>query len=188
MTKLVAGRECGECTLCCIIPGIDKPDLQKLPKSVCRHCDKGCAIYETRPEVCREYYCGWRKLEMVPDDWRPDKCGVFVELHYDIPPHFTSRFGLMLILTGNPLKTLRQPFFIDFVARCVGGNFPIFLSLPGPKGKQCAHLPLNTRELYEASRRSRSDTRQAMEKILARLAAHDFVPQILEFAGNDVST
>lgn len=188
MNSLVPGRECGECTLCCIVPGIDKPDMQKQPKSVCRHCDKGCTIYETRPEVCRDYYCGWRKMDLIPGDWRPDKSGVFAELTTDLPPQFNSGVGVILILTGNPLKTVRQHEFIDFVARCISSNFPLFLSLPGPKGKQCAQLPLNTRDIYEAARRSRSDTRLEVEKILKRLAAHDFVPQVLEHSGHDVST
>jgi hypothetical protein len=188
MNKLVPGRECGACTLCCIVPGIDKPDLQKLPASVCRFCDKGCAIYETRPEVCREYYCGWRKLSMIPEHWRPDISGVFAEVMPDVAPHFNSRYGIILILVGNPLKTLRQPDFLDFVISGVSGNFPLFLGLPGPRGKQCAHLPLNTQEVHNASRRSRSETRLALEKILKRLASHEFIPQILEFGGNDVST
>ncbi len=188
MSQLVPGRECGECTLCCIVPGIDKPDLQKVPASVCRFCANGCEIYETRPDVCREYYCGWRKLPMLPDDWRPDKFGVFAEIIPDVPPHFAARFGIVLILTGNPLKTLRQHELIDFITRHIANNFPLFLGLPGLKGQQCAHLPLNTREIFDASRRSRSDTRLALEKVLKRLVAHDFIPQVLEFSGNDVST
>jgi hypothetical protein len=188
MAYLIPGRECGDCTLCCIVPGIDKADLQKLPASTCRFCDHGCAIYETRPEVCREYYCGWRKLEMIPEDWRPDIFGVFAEVMPQVAPQFSCPFGLILILTGNPLKTLRQHDFLDFVIRNLNNNFALFLGLPGPRGKQCAHLPLNTREICEAARRSRSDTRLALEKILKRLTAHDYIPQILEFSGNDVST
>ena len=185
---LVPGRECGECQLCCIVPAIDKPEIQKLSGSPCRHCiGGGCDVYETRPEVCRTYYCGWRRIDLFRDDWRPDKSGVFAELETGQPPPFQN-VGISMILVGNPLRTLRQPEFIDFVSRGIGNNVPLFLSLPGPKGKQCAQLPLNTRDVYEASRRSRSDTRLALEKILKRLAAHDFVPQLQEYSGNDVST
>ena len=27
---LIAGRDCGECTVCCVAPSIDKPEIQKL--------------------------------------------------------------------------------------------------------------------------------------------------------------
>lgn len=188
MHKLVPGRECGACTLCCIIPGIDKPELQKLPKAVCRYLDQGCTIYETRPDVCRKYYCGWRKLDMVPQDWRPDLSGVFVELDYEVPPQFAKNFGINLILVANPLRTLREQRFLDFVARCVNGNIAVFLGLPGSKGQQCARLPLNTRDMAEGIRKSRSETRLALERVLKRLQAHDYIPQILEFSGNDVGT
>src|SRR5258708_3098175 len=74
MLQLIPGRECGDCPQCCILPAIDKPKFQKQPASVCRHCeDGGCNIYETRPQTCRTYYCGWRWLEIFEDDWRPDK-------------------------------------------------------------------------------------------------------------------
>jgi hypothetical protein len=188
MHQLVPGRECGECTLCCIVPAIDKPEMQKLPSSVCGHCDKGCAIYENRPETCRTYYCGWRWLPIFGDDWRPDQSGVFAQMESEVPAHFNSPFGLVLLLVGNPLKTIRQPHFIDFVTRSISNNMPLSLGLPGPKGKQSAKMSLNTREMFDASRRSRSDTRLVLENTLKRLSAHDFIAYPMEFAGNDVST
>ena len=188
MPQLIPGRECGDCTQCCIVPAIDKPDFQKEPASVCRHCDNGCRIYDTRPQTCRTYYCGWRWLEIFADDWRPDKSGVFAQLENDVPPQFHSSVGINLILVGNPLKTLRQPRFIDFVTRNVINNVVLHLGLPGPRGKQAARLPLNTREVVEATKRSRAEVRIVLEKILKRLAAHDFIPHEMEYSGHDMST
>ena len=63
--KLIEGRECGACTVCCTWPTIDKPEVQKKSGAVCKHCTAtGCGIYETRYPICREYYCAWRALEM----------------------------------------------------------------------------------------------------------------------------
>ena len=188
MINLVPGRACGECTLCCIVPAIDTPDFQKLPASTCRHCDKGCNIYETRPQTCRSYYCGWRWLEIFPDDWRPDQSGVFAQLDNDIPRPPGTPVGIILILVGNPLKTLRQPRFIDFVTKTVTNNNALYLGLPGPKGKQSATLPLNTKEVMEAARRSRTEVRLVLEKVLKRLTAHNFIPQVMEHGGHDMST
>ena len=189
MAQLVPGRECGECTLCCIVPAIDKPEMQKVPSSVCRHCDgHGCTIYEARPQTCRTYYCGWRWLELFPDDWRPDKSGILAQLENEVAPQFNSPVGIILLLVGNPLRTIRQPHFIDFVTRGVSRNIPLFLGLPGPKGKQAARLPLNTSEVYDASRRSRTETKLVLETVLKRLASHAFIPYPMENSGNDAST
>jgi hypothetical protein len=189
MFQLVPGRECGDCTLCCIVPAIDKPEMQKLPSSVCGHCNgSGCAIYQERPQTCRTYYCGWRWSDIFPDDWRPDISGVFAQLENDVAPQFSSPVGMVLILVGNPLKTVRQQRFIDFVANMVGRNVAVSMGLPGPKGMQAAKLSLNTGEFHEASRRSRSEAKLVLEKILKRLTAHQYIPYPMEYAGNDAST
>jgi len=86
---LVPGRECGECQVCCIMPSIDKPQIQKVSGSPCRHSLKGgCDIYEGRPDVCRAFFCGWRRLAGLPDDWRPDKSGVFALTEVNELPQF----------------------------------------------------------------------------------------------------
>ena len=189
MTAMVPGRECGSCNICCIIPAIDRPDIQKISGATCRNCTaSGCAIYEARPEVCQSYYCGWHRLEMIDAEWRPDLCGVLVELDVGkIPPQYSANFGLVLILVGNPLRTVREPGFLDFIARCVAGNMMVSLGLPGPHGKQSAQLPLNTKPMMEAAQRSRAEVRLLLEKILKRLSGHDFIPYVMENHGQDFS-
>lgn len=190
MTVLVPGRECGSCDICCIVPAIDKPEIQKAAGSVCRNCTKdGCAIYESRPEVCRNYYCGWRRLELIGADWRPDKSGVLVELEVgNIPPQLNANFGLVLVLVGNPLRTIRESRFIDFVTHCVTRNIMVSLGYPGPEGKQSAQLPLNTKIMVEATRRSRAEVKAVLEATLKRLAAHDFIPYDMQNSGQNFST
>jgi hypothetical protein len=186
--QLVPGRECGDCNVCCRIFAIDKPEIQKQPGALCRHCANGpCEIYQTRPDVCRTYYCGWRRLEILEEDWRPDKSGILVELGDSDTPSPTSP-ALVLVLIGNPLKTVRQQRFIEFVATSIRRNTPLFLSVPGPVGKQAARLALNSPEVVAAVRQSRSHVRIELEKALKRFSAHEYLPYPATYSGNDVST
>lgn len=71
-------RECGPCTHCCSILGVeelDKPDWAR-----CAHvCEKGCGIYETRPDVCAEYRCLWLAGYTPFAECRPDAMGVMFD-------------------------------------------------------------------------------------------------------------
>jgi hypothetical protein len=125
---------------------------------------------------------------MFDADWRPDLSGVFIEFEMNIPPQFQMAFGLNLVLVGNPLKTIRQQRFLDFVSASIANNRPLFLGLKGPRGMQACKLPLNTGEIYESLRRGRSDLRLALEKTLKRLVDHTYAPHILRNVGNDMST
>ena len=178
---LVAGRGCGECTLCCTVMAIDKPDIQKEAGVTCRHCQGGCTIYETRPKLCRDFHCGWRQLPILDDSWRPDRSGVFVEIEV-----IDDETTLNLILVGNPLKTVRQSWFIDFVITGVRGHVPLHLGIPGPRGFKGASLPLNTRQMFEAVGISRDRTKDILEKELKRLTAHSFEPRHFRHSGHDV--
>jgi len=180
MDDLVPGRECGSCNLCCVVPVIDSPELTKVSGAPCRHSQAaGCDIYESRPQVCRRFFCGWRRTRLIPDDWRPDRSGVFVTLEEQ---------GVNLMLVGNSLKTVRQPWFIDFVAGAVTQNVPLFLGLPGPRGMQAAMLPLNNAPMQAAAAQARGAVKDILERTLKRLSAHDFVPYAMAHDGADVSS
>ena len=178
---LVPGRQCGECTVCCTVMAIDKPDIQKEAGVTCRHCVSGCAIYETRPSLCRDYHCGWRQLPILDEDWRPDRSGVYVEVE-----RIEGATGISLVLVGNPLKIVRQPWFIDFIATGIRGNVPLSLGIPGPKGHQGASLTLNTRDMLAAAGQSRGQVKDLLEKELKRLKAYDFPKRVIVNTGNNV--
>ncbi len=82
---LVDGRVCGACNVCCVVPKIDEPALQKLPGCRCPHAlsDGSCAIYDERPQTCRSFYCGWRLLDWIDERLRPDQSGIFIRLTGD---------------------------------------------------------------------------------------------------------
>lgn len=178
---LVPGRTCGDCTVCCSVMAIDKPDIQKQAGVTCRHCQGGCAIYETRPSLCRHYHCAWRQLPFLDDSWRPDRSGVFMELE-----ETDGETTISVILIGNPLKTVRQTWFIDFVATGVKGGLALHLGIPGPPGFMGASLPLSTRQMAEAAVTSRARVKDLLEKELKRLAGHSFEPRRFQYSGNDV--
>ena len=71
--ELVPGRSCGTCTMCCKLLDIDV--LEK-PRGVwCQHCNPkaGCTAYETRPQACRGFYCGYLRIADLDERWKPAK-------------------------------------------------------------------------------------------------------------------
>ena len=184
---LVPGRECGGCTVCCVVMSIDKPELQKKSSMPCKHCNSaGCAIHETRPPVCRGFYCAWRMMDSFAEEWRPDKSGVMPYLETEgIAPNFELGTGIGLMLVGHPLKIVRQSWFQDFVVTGIMNSVPLFLSLPGPPGFQAATAGLNGEDMLTAV--VRGTVKDALETVVQRLRAWDFTPAAIMRTGNDVS-
>lgn len=77
--KLVAGRSCGACSLCCKLMRVDEFDK---PQGVwCRHCAPGrggCAIHASRPAVCRDFHCGWLVGPNLGPEWQPLTCRMII--------------------------------------------------------------------------------------------------------------
>jgi hypothetical protein len=185
---LVEGRGCGDCTVCCTWPTINKPEIQKVSGSTCKHCTTGgCAIYETRFPVCKGFYCAWRTVDIFDDEWRPDKSGVMPYVETDgISDDFDLGTGIGLMLVGHAAKIVRQRWFQDFVVTGVMNSVPLFLSLPGPRGHQAATVSLNTAEMLAAI--ERGTVKDALEAALRILRGWDFAPAVITHSGNDVST
>ena len=65
--------ECGECTVCCTLSVVK--ELDKKGWETCKFCDKGCSIYNKRPQECKDFECAY--LQGGKDvELRPDKCGI----------------------------------------------------------------------------------------------------------------
>ena len=76
------GKSCGECSLCCSVLEIE--ELAKPAGPPCANCRSGggCAIYLTRPQVCRDFECVWLTDRNLPRWLRPDRIGtLFMEAH-----------------------------------------------------------------------------------------------------------
>lgn len=91
----VPGRSCRGCTLCCRLPDIDA--LDKPADEWCRHCiaGSGCAIYESRPQLCRDFLCLWMTDPELDDMWAP------------------ARSHMMVYRQGNQVTILADPDFPD---------------------------------------------------------------------------
>jgi hypothetical protein len=80
---VLAGRDCGECTACCIVLTVDTPDFRKPAGTPCVHLgSSGCGIHAVRPRICRTWFCAWRRVAAMPDDARPDRSGLLVSLNF----------------------------------------------------------------------------------------------------------
>ena len=130
--ELVANRECGKCTVCCKVLTIDDPQLQKLPGVMCPNCKNGsgCQVYDTRPDPCRGFFCGWRHLGELDDKWRPDKSGVM--LRFQSPPPGYQGPGFQFLVFGY--KDAVTPQFVNYLMHLVARRIPVFLAMRGPDG------------------------------------------------------
>jgi hypothetical protein len=103
---IVAGRTCGECSMCCKIMNVD--EFEKPQGVWCRHCAPGrgrCTIHDDRPPVCRNYSCGWLISSSLGAEWKPSICKMLINFEKDkglISVHVDS---------GHPGAWRRQPYY-----------------------------------------------------------------------------
>lgn len=141
--RLVDGRTCGSCDVCCVALTIEDPELRKVQGYRCRHLKpgQGCSIYATRPHTCRTFYCGWRQLKWVRESLRPDRSGVLVKLDGKIEPDGTERLGVSITLLNR--GALKADGLAETVAAAIAARVPVFLNIPGPPGYTSAQASLN---------------------------------------------
>ena len=132
--RLVPGRECGSCNVCCVALTIDDPALQKPQGYRCRNAraDNSCAIYEDRPQTCRTYFCGWRLLPWVKESMKPDRSGVLIRLQGQIAADGTRRLGIVVTLLDN--AALKAEGLAETTAAAVSAGLPVYVHIPGPPG------------------------------------------------------
>lgn len=135
---LLPRRECGPCTACCTVPAI--AELDKPADTRCGHCTSdGCGIYAARPEPCRTFFCGWRRLPWLPQDLRPDRSGVIVmlELAPDAPNPFDRQCIVARWVDRDPAadRALAARLIEMFRRR----RIPAFFSAPGTLSKALVH-------------------------------------------------
>lgn len=129
---LVQGRECGECIACCKFVEINEPELKKPVDVLCKHCTgHSCSIYDSRPSVCRGCYCVWRVEKDLPDDMRPDKCGVMFSLDGDAQPQtiFDNFFIVGRTLKGGDRAAFDSPAVtaaLQILTKSGTGAVPLF--------------------------------------------------------------
>jgi hypothetical protein len=80
---VLADRACGDCVACCSVLTVDTPDFKKPAGVACSHLTAhGCGIHAVRPDICRTWFCAWRRVAVLPDGARPDRSGILVSLDF----------------------------------------------------------------------------------------------------------
>src|SRR5262249_15880857 len=77
----------------------------------CRPGKGGCSIYDQRPQVCRDYACGWLSGHLSHDYWFPPKAKMIVDTHRDKGTGvYTVR---ILVDPRHPHRWRHQPYYSD---------------------------------------------------------------------------
>lgn len=134
---LVPNRNCGECAECCVTLRIDEPNLKKYADTPCSNLSQNgdCKIYIDRPSTCRAFYCGWRHLDQLGDEWRPDRSKILLRLHQE--------GGIILQALETPLKVLTDQLALEFIGGFIENSIPVFISVPAKPGFCYALIKLN---------------------------------------------
>lgn len=124
----IQGRECGECTVCCVDLKIDDPELQKDDDVVCPHmvAHKGCSIYDHRPMTCRNWQCGWRLIKLS-DAMRPDRSKILLAPEIGTTPGY-EKGGLRVVFVGGQIPDVYPDELLNLAGQMVANGVPLFLS------------------------------------------------------------
>lgn len=127
-------RQCGGCTACCKTHPI--LELNNPARVWCPECNiaKGCKIYDSRPQGCRDFTCQWL-MGGGEESERPDKVKVVVD-YLDLP-----MFGETTMVHEVTEGALQNLFAQRVLKRRIGMKKPVcFLPIIGnntlyvPKG------------------------------------------------------
>lgn len=176
---LVANRECGQCTVCCKVTAIDHPDLQKMPGTTCPNCKSGgCRIYDTRPEPCRGFFCGWRYLPDLGKDWRPDKNGILIR--FETAPRGFQPMAFQFLMFGG--GDVVRPALIDYMMQLIGRRFAVFLAMRGPEGFSDVKVLLNEYVAEIVAKRDRNAFVKFVREAIDAMSQNKFERAILKHA------
>lgn len=70
-------RECGDCTLCCLL--LPVPGVKVGVNTNCKFCTDKCSIHDNRPNICSTFDCEWLLKDEMSEDLKPNKCNVIFE-------------------------------------------------------------------------------------------------------------
>ncbi len=130
----IEDKSCGDCIACCVITNIDTPELVKPEGVVCPHCTGGgCGIYETRPQVCRSYNCGYKRIPSMPPESRPDQMGVMWTLERHLPPRNVFEHLYFVGVAVDDPRSLESVLTNDVLAMLSQSVLPVFVSWNGIK-------------------------------------------------------
>ena len=106
--KVVPGRSCGSCSLCCKVVSIAL--FAKPAGQWCSHANpgKGCGIHRTRPFVCRSAFCEWMIAKGLGEEWKPERAKFAIFVRND-GNRLTAHVD-----PGTPNAWRREPYYTNF--------------------------------------------------------------------------
>jgi hypothetical protein len=129
-------KSCGACSVCCKDLTFELEGALKPAGVMCQHCKvpNGCGIHETRPQICRAYFCGWHHLPSLDEDWRPEKSEILI-LFREGPAPDGLMDGIEFELIGSLDRIFWLPL-VRYIATLIEDKAPVYLSIPGEIGFQ----------------------------------------------------
>jgi hypothetical protein len=121
------GRSCLNCSsLCCKLLQINEPSIAK-PRDVwCRHCEPGgvgCKIYRRRPNVCRDWACGYLVNGGWAEHWNPDQSKMVINPWCEHYPTDTDGPAILLHIDPDHVGIWRRdPWHSDLLERLGRGD------------------------------------------------------------------
>src|ERR1041384_573955 len=106
-SRIVPGRACGTCTVCCKVAA--GPEFDKLPGVWCPHCGRGqgWGIYEAPPTDCRTFFCEWMLTTSLGPEWKPERAKFALVMGEG--GHLTA-----FVDPGGPTAWRSPPYFETF--------------------------------------------------------------------------
>jgi hypothetical protein len=104
-SRVIPGRECGKCSLCCKVYHI--PEIDHVAGKWCKHCTpgKGCTIHDNLPSPCAAFNCMWRTEEALPPHWKPDQARMVITI---FP---LNGYIYVQVDPGTPSAWRKQPYY-----------------------------------------------------------------------------
>ncbi|NRA25317.1 MAG: hypothetical protein HRU08_12775 [Oleispira sp.] len=135
-SHLVSGRECGECTACCVVLLIEDESFKKPADKVCSNLRAagGCKIYNKRPSVCQDWFCAWRFMAQLDEEWRPDRSGILLR---------SDENGIIFQPIREPKEVLTTNRAMELIGGGIAQGIPLSMSIPTEKGFRSYGMSLN---------------------------------------------
>ena len=92
--------------MCCKL--LEVVALKKPSQKWCPDCaiGQGCRIYETRPDECRDFYCGWMIDKSIPAHWAPKHSRMVIAFN-------PRQNQVMIHVDGDRVDTWHKPPYVD---------------------------------------------------------------------------
>src|SRR3569833_133922 len=175
MAKLAAlpGRERGAGNICSTVKPISV-DIVKPPGITCQHCTaEGCAVYETRWDVCIGYLCGWKWAPFLGEDMRPDKSGLLFDIEQNPVDDYIGEVTILAFRDGQDFTKGRTP---DLIAGLVRRGVSVQLSRPGPPGMLHAKTRINPGFAKAVESGDWKEFFGQLRRVVEALEAHQWEP------------